>query len=139
MEELSAVVVDAGSGNATEAPGLTELAAGTVDYGDAVQRIGDNLAEVQWGRLGALDLQSSRPLTLVEALAEIYHIVVVDTGNVHGGLNLAAFAGANASVVIIPSLDTPAATIEAARQEIAALGFTSSRVVHLAPARAEVA
>lgn len=139
MEELSAVVVDAGSSNVTTAVGLTDLAAGTVDYGDAVQRIGDNLAEVQWGRLGALDLQSSRPLTLVEALAEIYHIVVVDTGNVHGGLNLAAFAGANASVVIIPSLDTPAATIVAAQQEIAALGFTSSRVVHLAPARAEVA
>ncbi len=139
MEELSAAVVDAGSGNVSEAAGLTDLVAGAVDYGDAVQRIGDNLAEVQWGRLGALDLQSSRPLTLVEALAEIYHIVVVDTGNVHGGLNLAAFAGANASVVVIPSVDTPAATIVAAQQEIAALGFASSRVVHLAPARAEVA
>jgi polysaccharide biosynthesis transport protein len=139
MEELSAVVVDAGSGSVSAAVGLTDLAAGAVDYGEALQRVGENLAEVQWGRLGTLDLQSSRPLTLIEALAEIYHIVVVDTGNVRDGLNLAAFAGANASVVIVPSIDTPAATIAAARQEIAALGFTSSRVVHLAAARAEVA
>ena len=139
MEELSAVVVDAGSGNVSAAPGLTDLAAGTIDYGDALQRVSENLAEVQWGRLGVLDLNSSRPLTLVEALAEIYHIVVVDTGNVRTGLNLAVFAGANASVVIVPSLDTPAKTIAAAEQEIAALGFTSCRVVDLAPARAEEA
>lgn len=139
MDDLSAVVVDAASGTVTPAVGLTDLAAGTVDYGDVLKRIGDNLAEVPWGQLGALDLQSPRPLTLVEALAEIYHIVVVDTGNVHGGLNLAAFAGANATVVVVPSPDTPAATVEAALQEIAALGFASSRVVHLAPARAEVA
>lgn len=139
MEELSAVVVDAGSGSVSAAVGLTDLAAGAVDYGEALQRVGENLAEVQWGRLGTLDLQSSRPLTLIEALAEIYHIVVVDTGNVRDGLNLAAFAGANASVVIVPSIDTPAATVTAAQQEIAALGFASSRVVHLAQARAEVA
>lgn len=139
MEQLSAVVIDAASGVVTNAVGLTDLAAGSVDYGDVLQRVGENLAEVQWGRLGALDLESSRPLTLVEALAEIYHVVVVDTGMVGAGSNLPVFAGAKAGVLLVAAADTPAAMVSAARQEIAVLGFAGSRVVHLTATRAEVA
>ncbi|WP_055048691.1 GumC family protein [Devosia sp. A16] len=139
MAGLSAVVVDAGSGEPSAAPGLTDLAAEHADYGDVMQRAGDNLAEVPWGRLDALDRRSSRPLTMVEALADIYHVVIVDTGRVGLASNLPLFSGARASVVLVASSDSNPVAVGAARRDIAALGFEVGRVVSLPTARANVA
>jgi succinoglycan biosynthesis transport protein ExoP len=139
MAELSAVVIDAGSGDRSAAPGLTDLAAELADYGDVVQRAGENLAEVQWGRLPTLDIRSSRPLTLVEALADIYHIVIVDTGEAGMGSSLPLFTGARATVVLVADGEANQVAIGQARREIAALGFEVGRVVTLPMRRADVA
>lgn len=139
IADLSAVVVDAGSGEPSAALGLTDLAAEHADYGDVMQRVGDNLAEVPWGRLSSLDRRSSRPLTMVEALADIYHVVIVDTGRAGMASNLPLFSGARATVVLLASADSNPVTVGAARRDIAALGFEVGRVVSLPTTRADVA
>ncbi|WP_439600285.1 hypothetical protein [Devosia sp.] len=139
MADLSAVVVDAGSGEPSAALGLTDLAAEHADYGDVMQRAGDNLAEVPWGRLSSLDRRSSRPLTMVEALADIYHVVIVDTGRAGMASNLPLFSGARATVVLVASADSHPVAVGAARRDITALGFEVGRVVSLPTTRADVA
>lgn len=139
VSELSAVVVDAGSGDVSAVPGLTDLAAETADYGDVMQKAGENLAEVQWGTLSALDRRSSRPLTLIEALADIYHVVIVDTGRAGMTSSLPLFTGARATVVLVAGESANPVAIAAARRDVAALGFTVGRVVNLSAARADVA
>ena len=139
VAQLSAVVVDAGSGDASAAVGLTDLAANAVDYGDVLQRAGENLAEVQWGRLPVLDQRSSRPLTLIEALADIYHAVIVDTGEAGLRSSLPLFTGARATVVLVADGDATAAAVAKARREIRALGFAIGYVVTLPSMQADVA
>ncbi len=139
MSDLSAVVVDAGSGETSALLGLTDLAAEQADYGDVMQRAGDNLAEVPWGRLPSLDRRSSRPSTLIEALADIYHVVIVDTGRVGVASSLPLFSGARATVVLVTSEDASPVAIGVARRDIAALGFELGRVVGLPAVRADVA
>lgn len=139
MSDLSAVVVDAGSGETSALLGLTDLAAEDADYGDVMQRAGDNLAEVPWGRLQSLDRRSSRPSTLIEALADIYHVVIVDTGRVGVASSLPLFSGARATVVLVTSQDASPVAIGVARRDIAALGFELGRVVSLPAVRADVA
>ncbi len=137
--DLSAVVVDAGSGIVSDVPGLTDLAAGAADYGEVMDRPEDNLAEVKWGRVPALDFASSRPLTLIEALADIYHVVIVDTGATGASSSLPLFAGARASVVLVADDDIGPVAVGQARREIATLGFAVERVVTLPSVRADVA
>jgi len=139
MSDLSAVVVDAGSGETSALLGLTDLAAEQADYGDVMQRAGDNLAEVPWGRLPSLDRRSSRPSTLIEALADIYHVVIVDTGRVGVASTLPLFAGARATVVLVTGEGASPVAIGVARRDIAALGFELGRVVRLPAVRADVA
>lgn len=139
MSGLSAVVVDAGSGETSALLGLTDLAAEQADYGDVMQRAGDNLAEVPWGRLPSLDRRSSRPSTLIEALADIYHVVIVDTGRVGIASSLPLFSGARATVVLVTSADASPVAIGVARRDVAALGFELGRVVSLPAVRADVA
>jgi uncharacterized protein involved in exopolysaccharide biosynthesis len=139
MNDLSAVVVDAGSGETSPLLGLTDLAAEAADYGDVMQRAGDNLAEVPWGRLPSLDRRSPRPSTLIEALADIYHVVIVDTGRVGVASSLPLFSGARATVVLVTSEDASPVAIGMARRDIAALGFELGRVVSLPAVRADVA
>lgn len=139
IADLSAVVVDAASGEVSSAAGLTDLAAGRADYGEVVQRAAENLAEVQWGRLPALDTHSSRPLTLIEALADIYHVVIVDTGGADAESSLPLFSGARATVVLVAGDDVGPVAIGRARRAIGALGFTLGRVVTLPTVQADVA
>ncbi|MDB5541687.1 MAG: hypothetical protein JWQ89_3414 [Devosia sp.] len=139
MAGLSAVVVDAGSGEVSGAVGLTELAAEEADYGDVMQRAGESLAEVPWGRLETLDRRSTRPLTLIAALADIYHLVIVDTGHAGVASSLPLFAGAKATVVLVTGAATHPVAVGAARRDISALGFEVGRVVSLPAIRADVA
>ncbi|MGV3490903.1 MAG: GumC family protein [Devosia sp.] len=136
---LSAVVLDVGSGMVSTRPGITDLAAGEADYGEVLQLAGDNIAEVKWGRQAALDLSSTRPLMLIEALADIYHVVIVDTGRAGTASNLPLFANAKGSVVLVADEAEGPVTIGQARREIAALGFAVDRVVTLPSVQADVA
>jgi hypothetical protein len=128
---LSVVAVDAGSGDISSTQGIADLAAERCDYGDVVQRASDDLAEVAWGRLAIIDRRSSRPATLVEALADIYHVVIVDTGRVGMMSSLPLFADAHAGVVLIASDTASVQSVVAARADIKGLGLEIGRVVTL--------
>src|SRR5207344_2073690 len=83
---LSIARVDAGSGEVSAELGVTDLAAELVSFGDVVHRgARDGLAEVPWGQQQSLDRESAKPLTLLEALTDIYEAVVVMTGLVGRG------------------------------------------------------
>lgn len=139
MADLSAVVVDAGSGQATAAMGLTDLAANHADYGDVVLRAGGSLAEVPWGRLTTLDRRSTRPLTMIEALADVYQLVIVDTGRIGVASSLPLFASARTTVVLVASAGTGPAAVAAARRDISALGCEVGSVVTPPTVKADVA
>lgn len=128
---LSVVAVDAGSGDISSAQGIADLAAERCDYGDVVHRASDDLAEVAWGRLATIDRRSGRPATLVEALADIYHVVIVDTGRVGMVSSLPLFADAHVGVVLVASDTASVQSVVAARADIKALGLEVGRVVTL--------
>lgn len=128
---LSVVAVDAGSGDISSTQGIADLAAERCDYGDVVHRASDDLAEVAWGRLATIDRRSSRPATLVEALADIYHVVIVDTGRVGMVSSLPLFADAHVGVVLVASDTASVQSVVAARADIKALGLEVGRVVTL--------
>lgn len=128
---LSVVAVDAGSGDISSTQGISDLAADRCDYGDVVQRASDDLAEVAWGRLPSIDRRSSRPATLVEALADIYHVVIVDTGRVGMMSSLPLFADAHAGVVLVAPDTASVQSVVAARADIKGLGLEIGRVVTL--------
>lgn len=128
---LSCVVVDAGSGDISPVQGISDLAAERCDYGDVVQRASEDLAEIGWGRLATIDRRSGRPATLVEALADIYHVVIVDTGRVGMVSSLPLFADLRAGVVLVASDIASVQSVVAAKADIKALGLEVGRVVML--------
>ena len=136
---MSAVIVDAGSGSVTRAPGLTDLAAGQVDYGDVVHAAGKNLAEVPWGTLARRDPRSPRPTTLLEALADIYHLVLVNAGDAATMDELQALAGAESAVLLIAGGETRAETVARTARAIARSGLTLAATVAAPRTRANVA
>src|SRR5690606_16398516 len=60
---LSVVCVDAGSGRPTAELGLTDLSVDAAGFGDVVHRVGEDLAEVPWGSMAALERRSMKPAT----------------------------------------------------------------------------
>ncbi len=136
---LSVVAVDAGSGEVSSTPGISDLSADGCGYGDVVQRASEELAEVAWGRLANIDRRSGRPATLVEALADIYHVVIVDTGRVGMVSSLPLFSHAHAGVVLVASDMASVQSVVEARADIKALGLEVGRVVTLPTTRAAVA
>ncbi len=136
---LSVATVDAGTGTLTLDEGLSDLSAERAEYGDVVHRLDENLAEVPWGRLSAIDRRSMRPLTLVDALADIYQLVVVDTGPIGMASGLPLFSGHQAPVMLVTDDAAPAGMIAAARRDAGMLGFDIGFVVSTPSRRAEVA
>ncbi|MEP7241060.1 MAG: GumC family protein [Devosia sp.] len=120
---LSVCRVDAGSGRVSMMPGLTDLTAEQVSYGDIVHKVRDGLAEVQWGQNPTLDRRSMRPLTLLEALADIYEVVVISTGRVGVSSSLSLFAGCGGRLVLVRRRGTPRALADAVAADAASLGF----------------
>ena len=90
---LSVVKIDAGSGRTSVEPGLSDLTADRVSFGDVVHRVREGLAEVPWGHLATLERRSMRPITLIEALSDIYEVVLVTTGRIGMTSALPLFAG----------------------------------------------
>jgi uncharacterized protein involved in exopolysaccharide biosynthesis len=122
---LSVCRVDAGSGRVSAEPGLTDLCSEQASFGDVVHRIRDGLAEVPWGELAVLDRRSMRPLTLVEALSDIYEVVIVSTGRIGLNSTLPMFAGAGVHLAIVRQPATPEALVEAVSADAASLGFSA--------------
>lgn len=137
---LSIARVDAGSGEPSTEPGITDLAAELVSFGDVVHRgTRDGLAEVPWGQQQTLDRESAKPLTLLEALTDIYETVLVLTGPVGRGSSLTAFSGAECRMVIVGDERSEPDRIEAALSEAAALGYHPVQFMTAPAHHAEVA
>jgi succinoglycan biosynthesis transport protein ExoP len=136
---LSMVTVDAGSGYPSTEPGITDLSAERASFGDIVHKgPHEGLAEVPWGHLEALDRRSGKPATLVEALSDIYEVVVVMTGNIGMASALPIFAGVQCRLVLVASGTTADNSVAMARANTMALGYAPPQIV-VAPQHAEVA
>lgn len=127
---LSVALVDAGSGKVTDEPGLSDLSMGVASFGDVVQKSADNsYAEVVWGRSAAIESMSSKPLTLVEALGDIYEVVMVLTGPIGGQSTLDAFAELGGRVVLVMGDEGEADDAEEARRQLLAAGLGQVDIV----------
>ena len=137
---LSICRVDAGSGRNSVEPGITDLSAEHVSYGDVVHKGGrEGLDEVPWGHLPVLDRRSTKPLTLVDALTDIYEVVVVLTGRVGMASALPVFAGIDCRLVLVAGDSSDVERIEAAEADVRALGYDLVQVIAAPALHAEVA
>ncbi len=126
---LSVCRIDGGSGRPSAAPGLTDLCAEQASFGDVVHRVREGLAEVPWGERAVLDRRSMRPLTLIEALSDIYEVVIVSTGRVGLNSTLPLFVAGGARLVVVRQPATPEALVEAVSADAASLGFETVQSV----------
>lgn len=132
---LSVAVIDAGSGRIGDAPGLTDLSAGTSSFGDVVQKSADNsFAEVPWGKGKAISRSSTKPLTLVEALGDIYEVVVLLTGKVGMSSSLPFFDGLEGRLLLVAGPADDLDAISETRQVLVEAGFDNCEIA-AAPAR----
>jgi hypothetical protein len=130
---LSVALIDAGTGRQTHEPGVTDLSQGSASFGDVVQKSADNgFAEVSWGRGIEIDRQSSRPTTLVEALGDIYEVVIVLTGQVAGTSSLDLFVELGGRVVLVADDETKLDRAELARQRLENAGLARVEITALA-------
>lgn len=121
---LSVVLVDAGSGRTSDAPGLSDLSTGQAGFGDVVQKSADqSFAEVAWGQGDAIDRTSAKPSILIEALGDIYEVVIVLTGRVGARSTLPVFADLDGRVVLVTSEDEDADTAETLRKQLLEAGL----------------
>ncbi|MDB5614832.1 MAG: hypothetical protein JWQ22_2485 [Devosia sp.] len=132
---LSVALVDAGSARIADAPGLTDLSADTASFGDVVQKSADNsFAEVPWGTGRALSRSSTKPLTLVEALGDIYEVVVLMTGRVGNNSSLPFFSGIDGRLVLVAGPNDDLNAVAEKRQMLLDAGFERCEVA-TAPTR----
>lgn len=122
---LSVVLVDAGSGRIGSAPGISDLSTGEAGFGDVVQKAsGQNFAEVAWGQGDLIDRASTKPATLVEALGDIYEVVLVLTGRVGRSSSLPAFADLGGRVVLVTRDTDDAEAAEETRRKLLDAGLS---------------
>ncbi|MBI4922785.1 MAG: GumC family protein [Devosia nanyangense] len=136
---LSICRVDAGSGRPSTALGITDLCGEQASFGDVVHKVREGLAEVPWGHLTTLDRRSMRPVTLLEALGDIYEVVIVSTGRVGLNSSLPVFAGVRGRLVMVRQNATPAVLVDAVTADAAALGFEVAPSVLVPERQSEVA
>lgn len=121
---LSVALVDAGSGRLSEEPGLTDLSIEAVSFGDVVHKSADNsFAEIPWGQGDAIDRRSTKPITLIEALGDIYEVVVIMTGPVGIASTLSMFGGLDGRILLVAGKDDGFDAIEQTRNQLTAAGF----------------
>lgn len=129
---LSVALVDAGTGIRSEFPGMTDLSAGTASFGEVVQKSADNsFAEVVWGQGESVEKTSPRPLTLVEALGDIYEVVVVLTGRLGRHSSLARFLDLDGRVVLVTGEDADLDGVESARERLVQAGVPRVEIAAL--------
>ena len=127
---LSVALVDAGSARPTEELGLSDLSIGAASFGDVVHKSSDNgFAEVPWGQGEMIDLHSSKPLTLIEALGDIYEVVIVMTGVVDETSTLPLFAPLEGRLVLVAGERADRREFEGVREQLDEAGFGLAEVV----------
>lgn len=121
---LSVALVDAGTGRISDEPGLTDLSTEAVSFGDVVHKSADNsFAEIPWGQGTAIDRRSTKPITLIEALGDIYEVVVIMTGPVGIASTLSMFSGLEGRILLVAGKDDSFDAIEQTRDQLTAAGF----------------
>jgi len=136
---LSVCRVDAGSGRPSVAPGISDLCAEEAGFGDVVHKVREGLAEVPWGHLTVLDRRSMRGATLVEALADIYEVVIVTAGKLGMMSNLPLFAGLPGRLMLVRRDPIPDAGAEDLIADATQFGFGVTQSIMLPEAQSEVA
>ena len=135
---LSVATIDAGSGQLSPEPGLTDLAAEKAGFGDVVHKISEGLSAVPWGHREALERRSMKPVTLIEALTDIYEVVIVLTGRIGVTSTLPVFAGIDCRLVMVAGEQPDRAAVQSALAEAGTLGYEVGQMVS-APAQRSVA
>lgn len=121
---LSVVLIDAGSGFVGENPGLSDLSLNRVGFGDIVQKSADqSYAEVAWGQGEVIDRSSTKPSTLVEALGDIYEVVLVLTGKVGSRSTLPVFADLGGRVVLVMAEGEDLDSADSVRRQLIEAGL----------------
>lgn len=132
---LSVALVDAGSARLSEEAGISDLSGDAASFGEVVHKSADNsFAEVPWGRSRAILRQSTKPVTLVEALGDIYEVVVLLTGRVGMNSTLPMFAGMDGRVVLVADVQDDGDAVADSRAQLLEAGFKSVEVAQ-GPAR----
>ncbi|WP_189427184.1 GumC family protein [Devosia pacifica] len=127
---ISVALVDAGSAKATEMPGIADLSAGRASFGDVVQKSGDaQFAEVAWGTSATFERRSKRPATLVQALSDIYEVVIVLTGRAGMRSTLPAFAGIGDRLVLVAGENSNPEALEDRVAELEEAGLGRAEVI----------
>ncbi|KKB85157.1 hypothetical protein VW29_07415 [Devosia limi DSM 17137] len=127
---LSVALVDAGSAYPTEELGLSDLSSGAASFGDVVHKSLDNaFAEVPWGQGAVIDPRSTKPLTLIEALGDIYEVVIVMTGVVDEASTLPLFAPLEGRLVLVAGERANRREFEGVREQLDEAGFGLAEVV----------
>lgn len=135
---LSVALIDAGTGRRTDNPGISDLSTGNASFGDVVQKSADHgFAEVTWGQGASIDRRSTRPLTLAEALGDIYEVVVVLTGQVGVRSSLDVFAELGGRIVLVANDEDGIDDAATARRQLEEAGL--ARVEITAPAESVAA
>lgn len=132
---LSVALVDAGSARPSDEPGLTDLSTDAASFGDVVHKSADNsFAEIPWGRGRTISRQSGKPLTLLEALGDIYEVVVLMTGRVGMASTLPMFESLEGRLVLIAGDDDEIDAVAETRRQLLDAGFSQVEIASL-PAR----
>lgn len=135
---LSVATIDAGSARLSAEPGLTDLAAEKAGFGDVVHKVSEGLATVPWGHRDSLERRSMKPVTLIEALTDIYEVVIVQTGRIGVSSTLPVFAGIDCRLVMVAGEQPDREAVQSALAEAATLGYEVGQMVS-APAQRSVA
>lgn len=129
---LSVALVDAGSARPTAELGLTDLSTDAASFGDVVHKSADNsFAEIPWGRGRAIARHSSKPFTLIEALGDIYEVVVLKTGKVGLASTLPLFQGLDGRVVLIAGPKDDLQDVSDTREQLYDAGFAAVEIAAL--------
>lgn len=127
---LSVALIDAGSGWPTAEPGIADLSNENASFGDVVQKSTDEgFAEVPWGHAKLMDRRSTKPVTLVEALSDIYEVVILMTGRVGMTSTLPMFGDIGGRLVLVTGEQYDPDELEEAREQLAESGFGNADVV----------
>lgn len=133
---LSVALIDGGSARPTDEPGLSDLSEELASFGDVVHKSADNsFAEVPWGQGRIIARQSSKPLTLVEALGDIYEVVVLMTGRVGMTSSLPIFESLSGRLILVAGDDDDFDSVSDTRGQLLDAGFESVEIAAI-PARA---
>lgn len=136
---LSVATIDAGSARPSDLPGLSDLSVDAASFGEVVNKVSATYASIPWGRRRELERRSMKPVTLVEALTDLYEVVIVSTGPVDLFSALPVFSGLEGRLVLVSDQLYPdRRQVQTSLSQAATLGFEVGQLV-TAPARRSVA